>query len=42
VEDVKDVMTVKRDYNLNHLPDGMYMLTIRTDKGSVTKRIIKN
>ena len=42
VEDVKDVMTVKRDYNLNHLPDGMYMLTVRTDKGSVTKRIIKN
>jgi hypothetical protein len=42
VEDVKDVMTVKRDYNLNHLPDGMYMLTIRTDKGSVTKRIVKN
>jgi hypothetical protein len=42
VEDVKDVMTVKRDYNLNHLPDGMYMLTIRTEKGSVTKRIIKN
>jgi len=42
VEDVKDVMTVKRDYNLNHLPDGMYMLTIRTDNGSVTKRIIKN
>ncbi|MCG3167509.1 MAG: hypothetical protein POELPBGB_03301 [Bacteroidia bacterium] len=42
VEDVKDVMTVKRDYNLNHLPDGMYMLTVRTEKGSVTKRIIKN
>ncbi len=42
VEDVKDVMTVKRDYNLNHLPDGMYMLTLRTDKGSVTKRIVKN
>ena len=42
VEDVKDVMTVKRDYNLNHLPDGMYMLTIRTEKGSVTKRIVKN
>jgi hypothetical protein len=42
VEDVKDVMTVKRDYNLNHLPDGIYMLTIRTEKGSITKRIVKN
>lgn len=42
VEDVKDVITVKRDYNLNHLPDGMYMLTLRTNKGSLTKRIIKN
>lgn len=42
VEDVKDVMNIKRDYNLNHLPDGVYILLIRTDKGQIAKRIVKS
>jgi hypothetical protein len=41
VEDVRDVMTIKRDYNLNHLPDGIYVLMIRTEKGNVARRIVK-
>ncbi len=42
VEDVRDVMTIKRDYNLNHLADGIYILMVRTEKGNVAKRIVKN
>jgi len=42
VEDIDNVQTLKRDYNLNHLPDGVYVLMIRTNKGTLARRIVKN
>lgn len=32
---------VRRDYNLNHLSDGVYVLSIETPEGKVIKRITK-
>ena len=42
VEDVKNTAFVKRDYNLNHLAQGIYIFTIRTDSETIVRRIVKN
>lgn len=41
VEDISNVRTVNRTYNLNHLPNGIYTVHILTANGSIVKRIIK-
>lgn len=41
VEDVPNVRTVNRKYNLNHLPNGIYVMQVVTTNGSIVKRIIK-
>lgn len=42
VEDVKDTQNLRRDYNLNHLAQGVYIFTIRTGEQTIVRRVVKN
>lgn len=42
VEDVKNTQTLRRDYNLNHLAQGIYIFTIRTGEQTIVRRVVKN
>ncbi len=41
-EDILNVAGIKREYNISHLPGGVYFVTLTTDTGKITKRILKN
>ncbi len=42
VEDVKNTQNLRRDYNLNHLAQGVYIFTIRTGEQTIVRRVVKN
>lgn len=42
VEDVKNTQNLRRDYNLNHLAQGVYIFTIRTSEQTIVRRVVKN
>jgi len=42
VEDVENTQFIRRDYNLNHLSQGVYIFTIKTDNETIVRRIVKN
>lgn len=42
VEDIENAQNVRRDYNMNHLAQGVYIFTIRTDGQTIVRRVVKN
>lgn len=41
MEDVQNTTEINRVYNINHLPQGIYILQVSTTNGNIVKRIIK-
>jgi hypothetical protein len=42
VEEFESVKDLERQYNMQTLPSGMYVMALRTGNSQIFKRIIKN